>query len=117
MDNLRDIIGFVENNLPAATHDTPFKEDFFTTVFRRNGKWFGIYLRATDAFFKKNGMPPTESGEVLNLKCPPDLQVFLKEKYPFGILPAYHMNKIHWISIVMGAGVPDGEKEQLIMLS
>lgn len=117
MKNVGDIIKFIEENLPSATYDRPFKEDFFSTVFRREGKWFGIYLKASDSFFKNNGIAPTSTKEVLNLKCPPDLQIFLKEKYPRGILAAYHMNKIHWISLIMGANVPDDEIKQLITLS
>ena len=59
-----------------------------------------------------------EDGEtVLNLKCPPDLQLFLREKYPEWVLPSYHMSKTHWISVVIASDMPEDEIKQLIKLS
>ncbi len=59
-----------------------------------------------------------EDGEtVLNLKCPPDLQLFLREKYPEWVLPSYHMCKTHWISVVIASDMPEDEIKQLIKLS
>ena len=40
----------------------------------------------------------------------------LQQNYA-GIVPAYHMNKRHWISIIPCADVPDSQAEQLITLS
>ena len=34
-----------------------------------------------------------------------------------GILPAYHMNKAHWITVRLDGSVPDGEIEDLLLLS
>ena len=34
-----------------------------------------------------------------------------------GFYPAYHMNKTHWISIVLSSGVPDEDVKRLIRLS
>jgi len=42
----------------------------------------------------------------VNLKCDPERAVELREQYPDGVLPGYHMNKQHWNSVVLEA-VPD----------
>jgi len=42
----------------------------------------------------------------INLKCDPEEGVRLKEEYT-SVQPAYHMNKKHWITVVMDGGVPD----------
>ena len=50
----------------------------------------------------------------LDLKCDPVLSRLLRETYR-GILPAYHMNKTHWITVRLHADVPDEEVEKLGM--
>ena len=42
--------------------------------------------------------------DVLNVKCPSELTGSLRMQD--GILPAYHMNKRHWISILLDGTVP-----------
>ena len=106
------------SDLPDAFADMPF-EDFSATVFRRksNKKWFGIIMPAPESYFKRYGVKTPQDNTVLNLKCPPDLKDFLTESFQGGILPAYHMNKTHWISVVLASDVSDGEIESLIKLS
>lgn len=67
-----------------CTEDTPFGPD--TLVFRIAGKIFGL--------------TSLESEECrINLKCEPDYAIELREKYNF-ILPGFHMNKIHWNTVL-----------------
>ena len=111
-----DILKFIEE-LPSTYADTPWEGDFYSTVLKHGGgKWFGVILKASPNYLKGYGLP-VEKNEVLNLKCPPDLREFLCEKFKGGVLPAYHMNKTHWISVVLSAGVPDEDVKQLIRIS
>ena len=110
-----DIISYAEKLQGKA--DYPFEGDFHSAVLRRtNGKWFGVLLRAPAKYFVQCGVVSNGDKEVLNLKCPPDLQPFLRARYK-GVLPAYHMNKNHWISVLLGSDVPDEELLKLIDLS
>ena len=117
-----DILSYIEN-LDGAFYDMPFKGDFSTTVLRRkNAKksgnsWFGAVIAAPEKYFLRYGVPVPEDRTVLCLKCPPDLQPFLCAEYAGRIMPAYHMNKTHWISIVIYSDVPREEIEKLIVLS
>lgn len=52
----------------------------------------------------------------LNLKCDPDHSVELRDIFD-GILPGYHMNKKHWISVLLDGSVPSGEIQRLIDVS
>ena len=73
-------------------------------VFRRadNQKWFALLL---DVPKEKLGLSGEGVVNLLNVKCDPiQLGSFLSEP---GILPAYHMNKSNWLSIVL-----DGETEE-----
>ena len=44
----------------------------------------------------------------INLKCDPFEADFLRQMFE-GVAPAYHMNKGHWNTIVIGSDVTDGE--------
>ena len=43
--------------------------------------------------------------EVLNLKSDPEDSLVLFELYD-RIIPAYHMNKTHWISVILDGELP-----------
>lgn len=85
--------------------DKPFDEDFVTTVLRHTdtGKWFGLYMKVP---YSKLGIKKEGETEVLNLKSPPEDSYILRELYK-GIVPAYHMNKALWISVILDSDVPD----------
>lgn len=115
--NREEILNSIEV-LDGACFDMPWEGDFYSTVLKHGGgKWFGVILKASQNYFERYGAPVPGDRTVLNLKCPPDLQIFLREKYPFKALPAYHMNKTHWISVVLDSNVPDEEIFRLIRLS
>ena len=72
----------------GATEDTPF--DANTLTFKVCGKIFAITNISTFDF--------------VNLKVDPEEGVEIREKYPW-VLPGYHMNKRHWVSVSMQGGV------------
>lgn len=49
----------------------------------------------------------------INLKCSPDLAIFLRENFE-GIIPGYHMNKKHWNTLYINKDVPDEKILELI---
>lgn len=70
---------------PKATSDFPF--DQITEVFRLGKKMFAL-------------MGTTANPGQINLKCDPPLGRDLREQYE-AIKPGYHMNKEHWITVVL----------------
>lgn len=112
------IIEYVET-LAFGSHDCPWEGDFYSQVLRRsdNKKWFGLIIKAPKSFFERYGAEGQDGETVLNLKCPPDLQLFLREKYRGKVLPSYHMSKTQWISVVINSEIPEEEIKQLIELS
>ena len=79
---------------------------------RDNLKWYAVILTVEK---KKLGL--SEDGEVraLNLKCKPDMISYLVDNRKY--FPAYHMNKEHWISVVLDGTVPKPEIFNLIDIS
>jgi predicted DNA-binding protein (MmcQ/YjbR family) len=51
-----------------------------------------------------------------DLKCDPDESKMLQEEYE-GIVPGYHMNKKHWISVYFNKDVPKEKIESLVKKS
>ena len=91
-------------SFPHAVADQPFEEDFDTTVFRHGvgGKWFGLLMKV-----QKRRLGIDEEGwvHVLNLKIDPEESYAVREMFS-SIIPAYHMNKRHWISVILDGSVP-----------
>jgi len=49
----------------------------------------------------------------INVKAEPNWADFFKTVYP-AVVPAYHMNKLHWISIILDGSMTDSEILHLI---
>ncbi|WP_449354951.1 MmcQ/YjbR family DNA-binding protein [Virgibacillus natechei] len=73
------------------------------------GKWYGLIMNVLP---EKLGLDGNEEVDVLNLKCPPEVSDGLRDGKT--ILPGYHMDKEHWISIVLGRIDQEGEIYNLI---
>ncbi len=52
----------------------------------------------------------------INLKCDPPQAVMLRDIFP-SVLPGYHMNKLHWNTVLLDASIPVGEIQRMIELS
>lgn len=63
---------------------------------KSNGKWYAILMNVEK---EKLGLIGNKKVYILNVKCDPIIaNSFITKK---GFLPAYHMNKEHWISIII----------------
>ena len=89
--------------------DYPFDEDFETAVLRHgdNRKWYAIVMRVSR---QKFGFGSDEVIDVVNLKLPTEM--FGSFGAEDGVYPAYHMNKLHWISVLL----PDAPEDVLRFL-
>ena len=115
-------------SLGGVQCDCPFKDDFTSLVLRHrgSGKWFGVYLSApVKSLIKCAGergdglsafLGDRERAFVLNLKCPPELSFALCQNF-YGIMPAYHMNKRLWLSVLCDSDVDEQTFLKLITLS
>ena len=82
----------------GTSPDYPFDEDFETAVLRHadNRKWYALVMRVSRHKF---GFESDEVIDVVNLKLPTEM--FGSFGATDGVYPAYHMNKLHWISILL----------------
>lgn len=88
----------------GTTADYPFDEDFETAVLRHkdNRKWYAIVMKVSR---RKFGLDSDEIIDVVNLKLPTDM--FGSFGAADGVYPAYHMNKLHWISVLLPDAADD----------
>ena len=93
--------------------DYPFEEDFETAVMRHANtrKWYAIAMRVSR---RKFGQASDEVIDVVNLKLPTEMFGSFGAKV--GVHPAYHMNKLHWISVLL-PDAPDDVAQFLISVS
>lgn len=103
MKNREDTIEYCMA-FPGAYEDYPF-DDFNWTVMRRRDTSRGFCW-----IFERQG------SIWLNLKADPEWGHFWREIYP-SVIPAYHMNKEHWNSVILDGTVPDDEIERMITMS
>lgn len=61
-----------------------------------NRKWYALVMRVSR---RKFGFDSNEVIDVVNLKLPTEM--FGSFGAADGVYPAYHMNKLHWISVLL----------------
>ena len=102
---------FLEHCFSAygVSADYPFDGDLETAVFRHadSRKWFAIVMRVSK---RKFGLESDEVIDVVNLKLPTEMLGSFGEAD--GVYPAYHMNKLHWISVLL----PSADAEPVAFL-
>ena len=111
-DTVHKVIRYVkeEYNLKPQYlwEDTPN-----TFVFKhQEAKWFAIVM---DIPYKKVGIDSKEIVYVMNVKVPNE-EIEKLTKQP-GIVPAYHMNKKYWISILLDGSVSQEQIKELLDIS
>lgn len=88
-------------SMPNTKLDYPFGEQ--VAVYKVNDKMFALIAEKSDPLR-------------ISLKCDPKLAEVLREKYET-VMPGYHLNKIHWNTIVLSGQLPWEDIQALIVHS
>ena len=95
--NKKEIIKYCAK-LPSTFEDYPFPDDNITVAMKHleSKKWFALL------------------GDIyLNVKTDPNYSELLRNSYDY-IIPAYHMNKEHWNTVIINDKVDVSLVEELI---
>ena len=84
----------------GAYEDYPFGDDTAALRHGKNRRIFALFLKH-------------DGRELLNLKCSPFNALFWRNAYP-AVIPGYHMNKVHWNSVILDGTVPDKAIREMI---
>ena len=86
--------------------DTP---DAFVLRHETNQKWFAVGMTVRR---DRLGLAGDGTVDVVNVKCDPMMSgSYLSQP---GILPAYHMNKLHWLSVLLDDSAADDDVRALL---
>ena len=96
----KDVLTFAGENF-GTTPEYPWaKYPDYAVLRNSNGKWYAILMSVP---CDKLGVKGSGKKEIVNVKSSSaDVDFLLKQK---GFLPAYHMNKEGWISILLDGSV------------
>ncbi len=108
-----DIFEYVSNQY-GTDPDYPWAKTPDGAVLRHRGsrKWYGLVMKVKP---KSLGLTGLEEVDILNLKCDHRIIGELIKKPCF--LPAYHMNKEHWITVILSEADSPEEIHSLIDIS
>ena len=100
MKTRKDVIDYCLT-LKNVYEDYPF-HDFNWTVMRHkdNKKMFAAIYEHMGCIW-------------INVKCDPSLTYMWRDAFR-SVVPAYHMNKYHWNSIILDGTVPDADIKNII---
>ena len=78
--------------------DAPWPEtpENFTFKTARRNKWYALFMTIP---YKSLGLAKAGKVDVLNIKLPPAKVAQLVDRQHF--YPAYHMNKKHWLTVML----------------
>lgn len=122
--DIDDFTKFVAENFGGVTVDHPWESDPSYTVLRHsdNRKWFALIFDASIEQLLRlkddNLVREYASGEridVVNLKVEPDMIEDIVQ-LP-GVLPAFHMNRRHWITALLDGSVDLNTLAPLVEMS
>ena len=69
-----------------------------------NGKWYAVIMNVERS---KLGLDGDDTVEIMDVKCDPEMTGMIIQTY--GFLPGYHMNKQHWITILLDGTVGESK--------
>ena len=100
-------------NTYGTSPDYPFDDWMESAVLRHtnNKKWFALVMRVPR---RKFGFDSDDVIDIVNLKLPTEM--FGSFGVADGVYPAYHMNKLHWISVLL-PDAPDDVVQFLVNVS
>ena len=90
----------------APWEDSP---DAYTFKTATRNKWYALFMTIP---YKSLGLVAKGALDVVNIKLPPEKVLDLIDRVHF--YPAYHMNKKHWITIVLDKEVDEPLVQQLL---
>lgn len=114
MKSMREKVIEYIRSIYSVEPDYPFGSLPDCPVFRHSAtrKWFGLIMEVKRS---RLGLQGDDTVAILDIKCPPMLAGSLRTQE--GILPAYHMNKNSWITVLLDGSVPEETVFPLIDMS
>ena len=91
--------------------ETPWEEypDFYTFKTEKSKKWYALFMRVP---YRSLHVDRDGFADVVNIKLPPEKITSLVDGDVY--LPAYHMNKKYWMTVLLDGKADIGKVKELI---
>lgn len=100
MKDRREVIRYCMT-FPEVFEDYPFRDANWTCMrIRTNKRIFALIYERKEQIW-------------INVKCETEWRDFWRRAYQ-AVVPAYHMNKEHWNSIILDGSIPDQDIKRMI---
>ena len=109
----KEILEYVSEQY-GTVPDNPWQKYRYHQVLRHsnNKKWYGLIMRVKRPVV---GLDGNDDIDIINIKCEPLAgDILIREGKAY---PAYHMNKEHWISVLLDGTIDKEEVFNLIDIS
>ena len=90
----------------------PWDDENFIFRHQGNRKWVAVAMRVP---YRRLGLEREGAADIVDVKCGPLLMDSYRGQP--GILPGYHMNKDHWLTILLDGSAEDGLIRELFEIS
>lgn len=80
--------------------DRKGNEEAAVLKHKTNKKWYALLMEIPG---QRIGLDTDDLVPIMNVKCEPDMVVSLNHQK--GFAPAYHMNKTHWLTVLLNGTV------------
>lgn len=109
MINRQEILDYVEKRYNTKPEQLFAKHPTYSVLRNeKSKKWYGIVMNIEK---RKIGINEEGNTDIINIKGNPEFNSILRSQSY--ILPAYHMNKRHWITVILNN---ECKKEELFEL-
>ena len=100
------------NDRYSVQEEYPWNDENCICRHRSSRKWFAVVMRVA---YGKLGLPREGTADGVNFKCDP----LLTGSYRLqpGVLPGYHMNKEHWLTVLLDGTAEDDLIKELLEIS
>jgi len=109
MISRQEIFKYVKEKYNTEPEYLFLKHPSCAVLRNSDGKWYGLIMTIEK---RKLGINEEGDVDIINLKGNPEFNSILRIQ-PY-ILPAYHMNKKHWITVLLDYDFPKQEIAELI---
>ena len=96
----------------SADPDYPWGDENYVLRHDHNRKWFAVGLAVP---YPRLGVDRDGIADIIDVKCSP-LMMGPYLQLP-GILPGYHMNKDHWLTVLLDGSAADDTIKELLEIS
>ena len=106
-----EVIAYVAERF-SIDPEYPWNDENFIFRHPENRKWFAVAMRIP---YKRLGIDRDGLVDIVDTKCGPLLMDAFRQQP--GILPGYHMNKDHWITMLLDGTAEDERIKELFEIS